>query len=196
MKHSVYIQVRFGSKQSDLVWVWGKLISEVVDPCFIHCHMLSKNLFFVASKQLQTTLWIVDVLFLIDCEHSFLIDKYSCKMVNTLPSDIFNSSLISYNSNLELAKPSLWSYLVFSGTTVDFGRPEHSASLCVCMTGFKVSIPPLNSCFWQSRAQITLIKPLLCLNSIFPIRKQSFINIRNYDFPIFFKKFATVASRK
>ena len=26
MKHSVYIQVRFGSKQSDLVWVRGKLI--------------------------------------------------------------------------------------------------------------------------------------------------------------------------
>ena len=26
MKHSVYIQVRFGSKQLDLVWVQGKLI--------------------------------------------------------------------------------------------------------------------------------------------------------------------------
>ena len=26
MKHSAYIQVRFGSKQSDLVWVRGRLI--------------------------------------------------------------------------------------------------------------------------------------------------------------------------
>ena len=26
MKHSVYIQVHFGSKESDLVWVRGKLI--------------------------------------------------------------------------------------------------------------------------------------------------------------------------
>ena len=26
MKHSVYIHVRFGSKESDLVWVRGKLI--------------------------------------------------------------------------------------------------------------------------------------------------------------------------
>ena len=139
MKHSVYIQVCFGSKQSDLVWIWGKLISEVVDPCFIHCHMLSKNLFFVALKQLQTTLWIVDVLFLIDCEHNFLIDKCSCKMVNTLPSDIFNSSLISYNFNLWLAKTSLWSYLVFSGTTVDFGWPEHSASFVSVWLGLKLA---------------------------------------------------------
>ena len=41
-------------------------------------------------------------------EHSFLIDKCLCKMVNTLPSDIFNSSAISCNFNLQLAKMSLW----------------------------------------------------------------------------------------
>ena len=61
-------------------------------------------------------------------EHSFLIDKCSCKMVNTLPSDIFNSSAISHNFNLRLAKTNLWSSLVFSGTTAKFGRPECSAS--------------------------------------------------------------------
>ena len=33
---------------------------------------------------------------------------------------------------------------------------------CVCTTAFKVSISPLNCCFWQSRVRITLIKPLLC----------------------------------
>ena len=43
--------------------------------------------------------------------------------------------------------------------------------ICVCMTVFKVSIPPLNHCFRWSRVQITLIKPLLCLNSIFSHQK-------------------------
>ena len=37
-------------------------------------------------------------------KHSFLIDKCSCKMVNRLPSDIFNSSsATSCNFNLQLA---------------------------------------------------------------------------------------------
>ena len=58
-------------------------------------------------------------------EHSSLIDNCSCKMVNTLPSDIFNSSAISCNFNLWMAKTSLWSFLVFSGTTAGFGQPEH-----------------------------------------------------------------------
>ena len=40
-------------------------------------------------------------------EHSFLIGKCVRKMVNTLPSDIFNSSAISCNFNLWLAKTSL-----------------------------------------------------------------------------------------
>ena len=61
-------------------------------------------------------------------EHSFLIDKCSWKMVNTLPSDIFNSSSISCNFNLRSAKTNLSSFLVFSGTTADFGWWERSAS--------------------------------------------------------------------
>ena len=40
----------------------------------------------------------------------------------------------------------------------------------------------LNHCFRRSRVWITLIKPLLCLNSIFPFIKQCFINTRNSDF--------------
>ena len=99
-------------------------------------------------------------------EHSFLIDKCSCKMVNTPPSDIFNSSAISSNSNLRLAKTSLLSFLVFSRETAKFGQPEHSASF-VSVQPHLVSIPPLKHCFQQSRVRITFIKPLLCLNSIF-----------------------------
>ena len=43
--------------------------------------------------------------------------------------------------------------------------------ICVCTTAFKVSIPPVNCCFQWSRVQITFIKPLLCLNSIFSHQK-------------------------
>ena len=61
-------------------------------------------------------------------EHSFLLDKCSCKMVTTLPSDIFNSSAISRNLNLWSAKMSFKSFSVFSGTTAEFRQPEHSTT--------------------------------------------------------------------
>ena len=48
-------------------------------------------------------------------EHCYHIDKCSCKMVNTLPSDIFNSFVISYNFNLWSVKTSLWSLWCFPG---------------------------------------------------------------------------------
>ena len=48
-------------------------------------------------------------------EHSFLMDKCWCKIVNTLPSDIVNSSAISHNFNLQLAKMSLWSFCCYLG---------------------------------------------------------------------------------
>ena len=43
------------------------LQSEVVNPCFIHCHIFMQKLLFVALKQLQTLLWIINaLLFLIE----------------------------------------------------------------------------------------------------------------------------------
>ena len=99
-------------------------------------------------------------------EHNILIDKCSCKMGNTLPSDIFNPSTISRNFNLQLAKrvgvfqDNCWIYVTWAFSII-----------CVCRTAFKVSIPPLSCCFQWSRVQITLIKPLLCLNSIFSHQK-------------------------
>ena len=61
-------------------------------------------------------------------EYSFLIDKCSCKMVNTLLPDIFNSSAISRNFNLWSAKTRLWSFLLFSRKTAEFAWPERSTS--------------------------------------------------------------------
>ena len=103
-----------------------------------------------------------------DFEYSFLIDNSSCKMVHTLPCNIFYSSAITSNFNLRSAQTSLWSSLEFSGTTAEFEQPELSASF---VSTFKVSIPPLNQFFRRSRVQITLIKLLLCLNSIFSHQK-------------------------
>ena len=73
--------------------------------------------YFVALKQLQTTFWIAkSLLFWLTVskrnntrfEYSFSIDKCSCKMVHTLPSDISNSSVMSRNFNLRSAKTNLW----------------------------------------------------------------------------------------
>ena len=87
------------------------------------------KLLFVALKQLQRTLWMVDALFLIDCEHTDI----SCKAENTLASDIFNSSAISRTFNLRSVKTSLWSFLfifffMFSETAAEFGWPESPTS--------------------------------------------------------------------
>ena len=105
------------------------------DPCFSHCNIFIKNflLHWNSWKQcselsLCCCFWLTVSKCSTHFEHSFLIDKCSCKMVNTLPSDIFNSSTISRNFNLWSAKTSLWSFLVFSGTTAKFGWPERSAS--------------------------------------------------------------------
>ena len=93
--------------------------------------------------------------------HNFLIDICSCKMVNTLPSDIFNTSTISRSFNLRSAIKSLWSFLVFSETTAEFGQPESSASFVSVRQRFKSAYHLLSIV-----SDVTLIKPLLCLNSI------------------------------
>ena len=58
-------------------------------------------------------------------------------------------------------------FLVFSGTTADFGWLVHSASFLSVQLHLKSALPPPNHCFWLSRGRITLIKPLFCLNSNF-----------------------------
>ena len=50
-------------------------------------------------------------------------------MVNTLPSDIFNSSFITCKFNLHSAKTSLLSFMVFSWISAEFGQPERSVSI-------------------------------------------------------------------
>ena len=92
---------------------------------------LRKKSFFGALKQLQIMHSIVDALLFF---MNFPIDKCSCKMLITQPSDILSSSAISRNFNLRSVKTSSWSFLVFSGTTAEFGWPEHSASFVSIFT--------------------------------------------------------------
>ena len=108
----------------------------MVDPGFMHCHILAQKILFTSLQQLQTALWILDaLLFLVGCEqrdihfkNDLLNPKDSCKIVNTLFSDIFKVSAISRNFNLRSSKTILWVFVMFPGTTADFGWPERSAS--------------------------------------------------------------------
>ncbi|XKL58992.1 hypothetical protein PGB90_000008 [Kerria lacca] len=59
------------------------------------------------------------------------MDKCSCKIVNTLPSNIFNSTTISRSFNLRSLKTILRTFSIFSETTAEFGQPERSASSVV-----------------------------------------------------------------
>ena len=110
-----------------------------------------------------------------------LTTKCSCKMVNKLPSDIFNSSAILSNLFMIGQNEFVEFFGVFQDScqiwaTWTFGI------ICVCTTTFKISIPPLNHCFWRSTVWITLIKPLLCLNSIFSHQKAMFYQHMKFRF--------------
>ena len=164
-------------------------------------HVYTKNSFLLhwnsckQHSQLSTRFWSTVSKCGAHFEYSFLIDKCSCKIVNTLPSDTFNSKAISRNFNLRSAKMSLWSFWCFLGQLPNLATWVFSIN-CICTTIFKISIPPLKHYFWQSRVRITLIKPLLCLNSIyFPWESNALSTHENQIFPLFWK-FATVASLK
>ena len=61
-------------------------------------------------------------------ENNLRVPKDSYRIVNTLSSDIFKLSAISRNFHLQSPKTILWIFVMFSGTTADFRRPERSAS--------------------------------------------------------------------
>ena len=176
------------------------------DPCFIHCHIFTQKLPFVALKQLQTKIWIVDaLLFLIDCQQTqhplwTQLSHWQMFMKNgEYPAFSYLQLLyyISRSFNLQSTTTSLQTFCIFClcvCVCVCVFRVNWRIwptwafrIICVCTTAFKVSIPPLNRYFRRGRVQITLIKPLLCLNSIFSIRKQCFIKTRNSDFFIVLK---------
>ena len=118
-----------------LSWRYFCFTLVVVDPCFIYCHKPIQKIILPrlnGSKQRSE--------FLTCCclwsgvgkrgthfEKNLRIPKDSCKIVNTLPSDIFKVSAILRNFNLRSPKTISWTFVMFSGTTADFWRPERKA---------------------------------------------------------------------
>ena len=125
-------------------------------------------------------------------EHSFLLDKCSCKMVNILPSDIFNSSTISGNFNLRSAETNLWSFLVLSGKTAEFRQPERSALFMSVLQRLKSEYHLLTVVFDGAESLWHLSSHCFAWTVFFPVRKQCFIKTRIQIFPLFWK-FATLS---
>ena len=109
-------------------------------------YIYTKTFFFVELKQFQT-LWIVDALLFLfiseQMQHPLWTQLSHRQMVNTLPSEIFISFATSCNFNLWLTKTSLWSFLVFSGKTDEFGQPECLASFVSVRPRSKSAYHPL-----------------------------------------------------
>lgn len=79
-----------------LIWLW----SIVRNLCFIHSHITQEKILFISSKQTtQKAFWIINMLLpkmskrRIRLEHSFVKDKCSGKIVNTLPFIIYKVSV-------------------------------------------------------------------------------------------------------
>ena len=140
----------------------------MIDPCFIHCHIVYEKIHFIALKQLQTSFWVVDaLLFLIDCEKIVQMFKCSYKMMNTLPSDIFKVLTISRNFNLRSAKTIWWTFFFVFRNNYQFWTIREFSVIGVCTVAFKISKPLLYHFSLWSRVQVTLVKTLLCLNDTF-----------------------------
>ena len=120
-------------------------------------------------------------------ENNLRVPKDSCKIVNTLPLDISKVSPISRNFNLQLPKTISWTFVMFYGKTADFGRPDCSAS-SVFVRPVLNSIP-VNDCWFSwCRVPITLIKPLLCFNSIFfSLKSNVWLTLETLFYPLLWK---------
>ena len=157
---------------------------------------------FVVLKQLQTMLWIFEgLLFLIGCEQTWhplwtQLSHWQMFMQNSEHTAFWYLQLLCYLTQLQFMigqnkfgeffavfRDNYWIWVIWVFSI-----------LCVCMTTFKVSIPTHNHCFWWSRVWIILIKPLLCLNSIFSPSESNALS--TYKIQIFqlFWKFATVTN--
>ena len=154
-----------------------------------------QKLFFIVFKQFQTTLRIVYTqLFLIDCEQTqhplwAQLSHWQIFIPNGESTAFWYLQILCFLTQLQLTidpNEFMEFYVVFRDS---FGIWVSSAFsiIRVRTTAFKINSPRLNHCFRRNRVRITLIKYLLCLNRIFSIRKQCFINTRNSDFSIVLK---------
>ena len=120
-------------------------------------------------------------------EHSFLIDKCSCKMMNTLPSDI------TCNFNLWLAQTSLW--IFFSETTAKYEWLQRSASFVYLRHRLK-SAYHLLTLFWTELSPNNTYQAIVILEQyLFRSESYALLTLKIQMFSLFWK-FATNASLK
>ena len=109
----------------------------VVDPCFIHCYIPTQKILLTSLKQLQTALWILDALL-------FLVGVRKRRTYFQNNLRIPNDSCIVVNT-----------------------LPSDIFNVSAISHNFNVRSPKTDCWFPWCGVPITLVKPLLCLNSIF-----------------------------
>ena len=133
------------------IWLW----SELVDPYFIHCHIFMQKLFFIALKQLQTILWIIDVLFLINCNEKMWhplwtqLSHWQMFMQNDEYTAFWYLQLLYYLMQLQfmISQNEFVEFFYVFWDNCRIWATWAFSIICVCTTAFKVGIPPLNHCF-------------------------------------------------
>ena len=113
--------------------IWFR--SEVVDPCFMNFHIFMQKLLFTALKELQTILWMIDVLIvwltMSKCGTHFEHNSYwKMFMQNGEYTAFWYLQLIFYLMQLQftIGQNEFEEFLVISGMTAEFRKPEYSAS--------------------------------------------------------------------
>ena len=167
----MFVFGRFGCLLS---WrpIW--LQSEVVYSCFIHCHTDAKIPFCCVETVANNAL---------NCQRVVIFDRLWANAPPTLNTAfsltnvhakwwihcllISPTPLISHATLIYDWPKWVWGVFWCFLDNCQIWATRVFSIICVCTTTFKISIPPLNHCFRQSRVQVSLIKPLLCLNSIF-----------------------------
>ena len=132
-----------------LNWLSIWLQREMVDPCFIHCQNFTLKLLCYVETVANNTL---------NCRHHVVLEWVWANAAPTLNTSflltnvhakwwihcfLISSTLLSYAISIyDQPKRVCGVSLVFFRTTAKFGQPWVFSIFCVCMTTFKVSIPP------------------------------------------------------
>ena len=159
-----------------LSWLPIWLRSELVNPCFINCHIFTqKKIVFVGWNSCKPrSESSTPRCFLIDCEQIrrplwTQLSLWQMFIKNGAYTAFWYIQLFGYLTQLQFTidQNGFVKFYVFRDYCRIWATWAFSI-ISISTTAFKVNIPPLNRCFWRGRVRITLTKPLLCLNSIFP----------------------------
>lgn len=141
------------------LFFWSRRV--LMDPCFINYRMFTQKILLFCFKQhseSSTRCWFWST---VDGRgtHFLLTNVHANYWIHCLP--ISHATWIYDWSN--------WFYghfCCFLDQLKQFTWSDRSASF-TSLRPLLISIPPLKRCCWWSKFRITLIKPLLSLNSIF-----------------------------